>query len=87
MARESVIVRLTAVFQEVFDDETLQIFPEMTAEDVEEWDSLNHIRLVVSAEQAFGVQFNSGEISDLENVGEFIDLIESRLTNVPSNPE
>lgn len=87
MDRAPIIVRLTAVFQEVFDEETLQIFPTMTARDVEGWDSLSHIRLVVSAEQAFGVRFNTGEISSLENVGEFVDLIESKLANVLSNSE
>ena len=87
MERESIISRVTAVFQEVFDDETLQILPEMTAADIEEWDSLNHIRLVVSVEQAFEIRFNSGEISDLENVGQFLGLIESKLKGVPSSRE
>jgi acyl carrier protein len=73
---------LTEVFQDVFDDETLEILPKMTAEDVAEWDSLSHIRLIVSAEQAFGLRFASSEISELDNVGQFMDLIATKLANV-----
>lgn len=87
MDRSPIFPRLTAVFQDVFDEDTLQLFPTMTAQDVEGWDSLSHIRLVVSVEQAFGVRFSTDEISNLENVGEFVDLIESKLANVLSNSD
>jgi acyl carrier protein len=57
----------------------LVLTPELTARDVEGWDSLTHILLVVAVEQKFGIKFNTGEIDALENVGQFIDLIERRL--------
>jgi acyl carrier protein len=85
MPQEPIIVRLTTIFRDVFDDDTIHLSRTMTAADIEEWDSLSHIRLVVSAERAFGVRFDTGEIADLQNVGEFIDLIESKLVNVPAN--
>jgi acyl carrier protein len=85
MQQEPVIVRLTTIFREVFDDDTIEVSRATTAADVEEWDSLSHIRLVVSAERAFGIRFHTGEIADLQNVGEFIDLIEAKLVNAPAS--
>lgn len=79
MDQTAITEKLTEVFRDVFDDDTLLVSRSMTAEDVEEWDSLSHIRLIVSAEQAFGVRFTSSEITDLENVGEFIDLVAQKL--------
>lgn len=70
--------QLTAVFHDVFDDESIALRPDMTAADVEGWDSFNHIRLVVSVEQKFGVRFGSSEVGELKNVGEFVALIERR---------
>ena len=53
----------------------------MTAEDVEEWDLLSHIRLIVAAEREFGVSFSSSEVANLENVGQFVDLIVARTAD------
>jgi len=74
--RESV----NRIFQEVFDLADLQITPEMTAKDVEEWDSLNHINLIVAVERAFKIKFTTKEVSNLANVGEFLSLIQSKLS-------
>lgn len=71
--------RLTEIFRDVFDDETIEIHDAMTAKDVEEWDSLNHINLIVAVERAFKVRFATKEIRSLSNVGEFIGLIASKL--------
>lgn len=70
---------LTEVFQDVFDDEELELFDEMTAEDVEDWTSLTHIQLIVAVEKKFGVKFTTVEVMKLKNVGEFITLIEKKL--------
>ena len=70
---------LTEVFQDVFDDEELELFDEMTAEDVEEWTSLTHIQLIVAVEKKFGVKFTTVEVMKLKNVGEFIALIEKKI--------
>jgi acyl carrier protein len=66
---------LTGVFRDVFDDESITLTRAMTADDIDEWDSMSHIRLVLSVEKAFGVKFTSAEIGALKNVGDFIDLI------------
>ena len=70
---------LTEVFQDVFDDDELELFDEMTAEDVEEWTSLTHIQLIVAVEKKFGIKFTTVEVMKLKNVGEFIGLIEKKL--------
>ena len=71
--------KLTAIFRDVFDDDKLVLTPELTAEDVDEWDSLNHIRLVVSVERAFAVTFSAAQVGGLKNVGEFAELILTKL--------
>ena len=70
--------KLNEVFCDVFDDETLQIFEKMTAEDVEDWDSIAHITLLVAIEKKFGIHFNAAEVGRLENVGEMIVLLNDR---------
>jgi acyl carrier protein len=71
--------RLQTVFQTVFDDDNLIIFPDMTANDVDGWDSMMHINLIVSCEKEFGVKFALSEIADLQNVGELESLIMRKL--------
>ena len=79
MTIDSITSELTEVFRDIFDDEGLEIHNDMTAHDVEEWDSLSHIRLIVAAENKFGVRFTQIEIEQLENVGDFKRLIESKV--------
>jgi acyl carrier protein len=68
---------LTDVFRSVFDDDELVIETGTTANDVDGWDSLTHIRLVVAIEERFKVHFNTGQIIGLKNVGEMVQLITS----------
>ncbi len=72
--------RLTHIFREVFDDDSIEIFDAMTAKDIEDWDSLNHINLVVAVEGSFKVKFTTKEVNNLANVGEFIALIARTLS-------
>jgi acyl carrier protein len=72
---EEIRDRLNRIFQHVFDDESIQIRDDMTADDIEEWDSLNHINLVVAVERSFRVKFTTKEVDGLANVGEFIALV------------
>ena len=72
--------RLNQVFQDVFDDDELRITRQTTAKDVEGWDSLMHVTLIVNVEKAFRVKFSSSEVAALQNVGELIDLIDARST-------
>ena len=70
--------RLQGIFHDVFDNDSIVVKPELTADDVEEWDSLSHIRLVLTVEKAFGVKFSASQIGNLKNVGEFVALIKSK---------
>jgi acyl carrier protein len=70
--------RLSTVLQEVFDDDELEATPDLTASDVEGWDSLKHIRLVLSVEKAFHISFSASEIGNLKNIGELASLIEAK---------
>jgi acyl carrier protein len=78
MEKTAVYTKLTSVFREVFDEDELHLTPETTADDVDGWDSLTHIRLVLAVSKAFGVKFSASEIGSLKNVGEFADMIESK---------
>lgn len=70
---------LTEVFRRVFDDETITLSPETTADDVEGWDSLSHAGLIMAVEQRMGVRFDPGEILTFRNVGDLARGIEARL--------
>jgi len=67
--------RLTRVFQNVFEDQNLQIFNETNASDIEEWDSLMQIHLLIAIESEFSVRLNPLLISELENVGQMIEML------------
>lgn len=70
--------RLNEVFREVFDNEELNVTAATTAKDIEGWDSLMHVTLIINVEKAFGLRFAASEIAGLKNVGELIHLIERR---------
>ena len=69
---------LNGVFREVFDDPALTVGPDTTAADVPEWDSQNHIALVVATEAHFGVRFRTAELESLKNVSDFVALIRAK---------
>lgn len=73
--------RLQAVFRDVFDDNSIDISEEMTADDIEEWDSLIHVQLILAVELEFDIRFKTAETIDLKNVGEMIVLLEKKLFN------
>ena len=72
------LAQVQEIMQDVFDLDDLVITPETTAEDVEEWDSLSHIRLVVAIERRFKIRFKTSEISGLQNVGELVSVIDAK---------
>lgn len=78
MKKEEIYEALNEVFQEVFDDDSITVNPETTAEDIEDWDSLEHINLVVAIENRFGIKFNMNEVTSMKNVGEMVDIIIER---------
>ncbi len=77
MTKEAIYETLTEVFQDVFDDEDLQINDQTTADDIEDWDSLTHITLLSAVEEEFDIRFDMKAVHGLKNVGEMVDLIAS----------
>jgi acyl carrier protein len=73
-----VLAIIRDIMADVLDIDADDIGPETTAHDVEEWDSLSHIRLMVAIERRFGLSFENAEIAALNNVGELIALIEAK---------
>jgi acyl carrier protein len=79
MNKNEILSKLTKVFRDELDNEEIVLNAETTADDVEEWDSLSHIQLIVAVEKAFGIRFTSSEIQGWNNVGEMADSIASKL--------
>ena len=79
MTREEVYETLNGVFQDVFDDESIEVEDATTSEDIEDWDSLEHINLIAAVEQEFGVKFSMGQVVTMKNVGEMVDIILSQI--------
>jgi acyl carrier protein len=71
--------QLSGIFHEVFEDQSVIPTPEMKASDVPEWDSLNHIALIVAVEARLKIKFKTAELESLRNVGHLVDLIEKKL--------
>ena len=67
------------IFREIFDEDELVISRDTTAEDIEDWDSLTHMQLIVEIEKKYGIKFTTAEIKKAANVGEFIDIIKEKL--------
>jgi acyl carrier protein len=70
--------RLTQIFQDVFDVNSITVTPEMSAENVEGWDSVTHVRLILTVEKSFKIKISVSEIGKLQNVGELVALIKVR---------
>lgn len=79
MTREEIFSKLNDVFRDVFDDEDITVCEETSSSDIEDWDSLNHINLVVAVEKEFGVKFSMGETQKMKNVGEMVNIIIERM--------
>jgi acyl carrier protein len=81
MKMEMLIEKLTTIFRKVFDDETIVLSDQMTANDIGSWDSLSHMLMITQVENAFSIKFSLREINKLKNVGALIRLIESKSVN------
>ena len=79
MTNSQIREKLTAVFRDVFDNDALAISDATTARDVDGWDSLTHVNLIVATEKAFGVTFTTKDVKGMANVGDFVTLIEKKL--------
>ena len=69
---------LDEIFRQVLDDPSIELKPNMTADDVDGWDSMNHIFIVVEIEKRFGIKFQAAEMEELKNVGELVELVKKK---------
>jgi acyl carrier protein len=79
MSVQDIYTRITPIFHDIFDDDDIVLSSELSAGDVEDWDSLTHIRLIVAVEKELSIKFSASEISNLLNVGDFVNLINEKL--------
>jgi acyl carrier protein len=75
MSDESIIAAITPVFREVFEDDALRVTRDLDASQVESWDSLNHITLIVELETLTGISFTTDELASMATVGDLVDLL------------
>ena len=80
MERNDIIEKLTNVFHEIFKDESIVLRDDMTAEDVENWDSLTHMLMISKVEQEFQVKFKLKDLNKLKTVGDLITIIVGKLS-------
>jgi acyl carrier protein len=78
MSKATILSEVQTIFRDVLDEEDINLTEETTADDVEGWDSLTHIQLIVAIEKLFKIKFTSKEILSWKNVGEMVDCIESK---------
>ena len=78
MDSKMIYARLNKVFRDVFDDDSITVTPKTTANDIEDWDSLEHITLIAAVEKEFKMKFKMGEISSMKNVGEMANIVATR---------
>lgn len=81
MDNKAIMDQLTEIFQDVFDDDTLKINDDTTAEDIEEWDSLMQIRIIAAIEKQFCIKFNFTELSTMNSVGAMVKVIVNKMTS------
>ena len=79
MERDDILAKVQEVFRDELEVEDLVLTDETTADDVEEWDSLSHVQLVVALEKVFGIKFTSREILSWDNVGDLVDCIVGKM--------
>ena len=79
MQREEIFKKLNGIFRNNFDDDSINLAEETSAEDIDDWDSLEQINLVVAIQDQFGIKFNIEEVSSMKNVGEMVNYIQFKL--------
>jgi acyl carrier protein len=77
---EDITNRLNKIFREVFEDSSINVTREMTAADVEKWDSLSHLGMIAEVEKEFGIKFKLKELVSMKNVGDLINNIAAKTT-------
>lgn len=80
-SNENILAELNVVFKDILENDAIEISRETTADDIEEWDSLSHIQLIVAIEKHFKIRFTTAEITSYKNVGEMADGISKKTLN------
>jgi acyl carrier protein len=78
MQQPEIYRRLTTIFEDTFDEDSIELTPETTAHDIKGWDSVAHINLIVAIEEEFHIKLKTAELESLKDVGEMVRLIESK---------
>ena len=78
MEKTEIVTRLTPIFRDVFNDDSLAVSESMTAADVPTWDSLSNINMIIAVEKGFRAKFSIKDVRNLKNVGELIELIKRK---------
>ena len=81
MANDHIYHQLDEIFRDVFDDDTINLTPETIASDIDGWDSVAHVDLIVSIETRLKIKFKTSELGNLHNVGQLVGIIEYKLEN------
>lgn len=79
MEKTEIVSQLTPIFRKVFGEETLEVSDELSALDVEKWDSLSHMLLIAEVEKSFGIKFKLKDLNKMANAGDMIAIISSKL--------
>lgn len=79
MERRVILQQLEDIFKDVLDLEEIELTEDTTADDIDEWDSLSHIQLIVAIEKGFGIKLTAREVKELADVGEMVSCIQSKL--------
>jgi acyl carrier protein len=79
MEEPQILARLTNIFRDIFDEDSIEAVPELSAKDIEGWDSLAHIRLILTIEKAFKIKFATSEVREIENVQDIVSVIKARV--------
>jgi acyl carrier protein len=79
MTDADILQGLTGIFRQIFDDDTIVLTPETTAADIAEWDSFNHINIIVAVEEHFKIKFQTAETEELKNVGHLAEIIRQKI--------
>ncbi len=79
MQQQEIYAKLTEIFHDILDDDTLVLTPSLSANEVPEWDSFNHINLIVAVEACFKIKFQTAELESMQTVGHLADLIQKKL--------
>lgn len=79
MTRDQITEQLTQIFKSVFDDDNIRLTASTSASDIEEWDSLNQIKIILACEHTFKIKLNARKVNTLDNVGQMVDYLEREL--------